>query len=240
MNIMHLRSIAIAACCVTGLAAQAQVQKQIQIDPDILTNRPVLVPNLKLRVLDLPDVGISELRGPATGPDEAGELELNINLQNFGESPFSLKFLDVDGQVQPTLEVLYQAPGQSLGDILNATSVNNQSPVVKRVFLDAVLNPGQKLSRTEAGYADGANLISVSLPGLRNEDGAVSGVHRLVVILDPAETVIERSRRNNIADFTWVEEVEAVSPQVPTETLRLTLPTKKPAKQKAPELRPFE
>lgn len=146
----------------------------------------------------------------------------------------------MDGQVQPTLEVLYQAPGQSLGDILNGTRVNNQSPVVKRVFLDAVLNPGQKLSSTEARYADGANLISISLPDLRDEDTPVTGVHRLVVILDPAETVIERSRRNNIADFTWVEQFEEVSPRTSTEMLRLTCPTKKPLKQKAPELLPFE
>lgn len=240
MRMARLILVVAAVCAVSALAAKAQVQKQIQIDPDILTKRPVLVPELTLKVLDLPDLAISELRGPATGPDEAGDLELIINLQNFGESPISLKFLDADGQVQPTFEVVHLVPGQSLFDYLSGSTTGDQTPIVKRVFLDAILEPGQKLSRTEAGYSEGANVISISLPNLRDEDVFVSGSHSLVVYLDPAETVIERSRRNNIAAFTWAESFEALSVPETTEMLQLTLPTKEPAKKAAPELRPFE
>ena len=111
---------------------------------------------------------------------------------------------------------------------------------MKQVFLDTVLGPGQRLSRTEAGYNQEANLISISLRDFRDKDASLTGVHRLVVILDPAETLIERSRRNNMAAFRWGEDSESVSMQEPTERLRLTIPTKEPVKQKAPELRPFE
>lgn len=240
MKMMRLISLAMATCCLSGAAAQAQLQEQIQVDPNILTERPVFVPDLKLRVFDLPDLGITELRGPDTGPDQAGNLELIVNLQNFGESPTSLKFLDKDGQVQPTFEVMYEAPSQSLGALIDGTGTGDQLPVVKQVFLDAVLGPGQRLSRTEAGYNQQANLMSISLRDFRDKHAALTGVHRLVVILDPAETLIERSRRNNMAAFRWVEDSEAVSMQEPRERLRLTIPTKEPVKQNSPELRPFE
>ena len=240
MKMMRLISLAVATCCLSGAAAQAQLQEQIQINPDNLTKRPALGPELKLKVLQLPDLGITELRGPDTGPDQAGDLELIVNLQNFGESPISLKFLDEDGQAQPTFEVMYEAPSQSLGALLNGAGTGSQLPIVKQVFLDTVLGPGQRLSRTEAGYNQEANLISISLRDFRDKDASLTGVHRLVVILDPAETLLERSRRNNMAAFRWGEDSESVSMQEPTERLRLTIPTKEPVKQKAPELRPFE
>lgn len=86
MRVGRLIFAAVAACCVSGLAAQAQVQKQIQISPDILTKRPALTPELKLEVFDVPDLAITHLSGPTAGPDEAGHVELTIDLKNFGES----------------------------------------------------------------------------------------------------------------------------------------------------------
>lgn len=240
MRMTRWISTVFATCCMSGLVAQAQVQKQIQINPDILTKRVERVPELKLKVLDLPDLAFTELRGPSTGPNEAGDLKLIIDLQNFGEAPVSLKFLDSNGDVQPTFEVVHVPPGQSLFGYLNGAVAGHQTPIVKRVFLDAVLNPGQKLSNTEAGFSDGANQISISLPNLRDEDVFVSGVHGLVVFLDPAETMIERSRRNNIAAFNWAESFEVMPFPEAEEMLQLTLPTKEPAKKDAPKLRPFD
>lgn len=240
MKMMRFISAVGLACCLSGLTVQAQVQKQSQIDPNLLTKRPALTPELTLQIFDLPDIAITHLSGPTAGPGEAGDMELVIDLHNFGESPFSLKFLNADGQIQPTLEVVHIAPGQSLLGYLNGTDAEDRPTIVKRVFLDAVLEPQRKLSHTQAGLDQDANLISVSLSKLRNRGDFTTGRHSLVVFLDPAETVIERSRRNNMAAFSWHEDFEPVSASEPQERLRLTVPTKKPAKQKAPELRPFQ
>lgn len=240
MKGIRILAMAVATSGAIALGTQAQVQQQIQIDPSILTERPVFVPDLKLKILDLPDLAITELRGPSDGPNQAGDLELIINLQNFSKSLVSLKFLDADGQIQPTLDVVYLAPGQSLIGYLTGSAAGDETPIVKRVFLETVLEPGQKLSHARARADQPENLISVSLPGFREQDPVLSGVHRLAVILDPEETLIELSRRNNMADYTWSEEPQAVAVQTQRGLMELTLPVEKPAKQKAPELRPFQ
>jgi hypothetical protein len=228
--------LACAALAVTSGVAMGQVDQKIQIDPNIITQRSDLEPSFKIDLKSLPDLAIVGLDSVNERPDANGDLDLIIDVQNRGSAPFSLKFSDAEGRVQPTFELIYMAPEQSLGDLFNPDSPETEPPVVKRVFLDTVLGSGQTLTTSDAIHGETQSSVRVSLPKLPNGETRAIGVHRIVVMLDPAETLIERSRRNNMAAFTWTEEIEAVVITDPQILLPLKVPTEKPV----PVRRPFE
>ena len=209
----------VRAVCITGAilavtvfqaSVQAQSVDRLKLDPKALQRPLPITPELQLQITELPDLSIWRI-GFVTNPDDRTQpFIVAIDLKNVGPRAIDLAFKHPDGRSAPTFDIYYLPPGGDLGGLFTDPGEDGGPRLLNREFLTGILRPGDRLR--DLMWRDPGLSVQyrLELPVRADPDEVQSGVHQIMLVLDPEETLIERSKRNNYAAKSWFEDFPSI------------------------------